>query len=61
MIETFYILFMTVCFFFITICGFLTVLYLWHKSVTEFRLDDYDVMVANVEKYNNLETFELEF
>ena len=24
-------------------------------------LDDYDEMVANVEKYNNLETFELEF
>jgi len=24
-------------------------------------LDDYDDMVANVEKYNNLETFELEF
>ena len=40
MFELFYILFMAVCFFFITVCGFLTVLYLWDKSVKEFRLDD---------------------
>ncbi len=39
MIEAFYMLIIALCLLFISIGGFITAVYLWKKSVEEFKID----------------------
>jgi hypothetical protein len=35
-----YHLFLSILLFFISLCGLVVVLFMWHKSITDFRIDD---------------------
>jgi len=40
MIETFYMLIIALCLFFISLSGFIFAISMWKKSVEEFRIDE---------------------